>query len=186
MNDYGTLVAPDTIRFQRLLPGPIERVWAHLTEADKRAAWFAGGAMDLRPGGRFEMRFDHANLTPHQETIPDRWKEMENGVTFVTEVTACDPPRLIGYAWSEEQGPKSEVTFELSPQGGQVLLVLTHRRLGREMLFDVAGGWHTHLDVLAARLEGRTPPLFWATAERLEQEYRERLTKALAAGGRAA
>ena len=25
---YGTLVAPDTLQIQRLLPGPIERVWS--------------------------------------------------------------------------------------------------------------------------------------------------------------
>ena len=40
-------------------------------------------------------------------------------------VTRCDPPRVLSYTWGEH----SEVTFELSPQGDDVLLVLTHRRL---------------------------------------------------------
>jgi hypothetical protein len=29
MSDYGTLLGTDTVRFERLLPGPIERVWAY-------------------------------------------------------------------------------------------------------------------------------------------------------------
>lgn len=41
MNDYGMIIEPGTLRIQRLLPGPIERVWAYLTESDKRAT--AGG-----------------------------------------------------------------------------------------------------------------------------------------------
>jgi len=27
MDDYGIITEPGTIRFERLLPGPIERVW---------------------------------------------------------------------------------------------------------------------------------------------------------------
>ena len=49
--DRGTITEAGTIRFERLLPGPIERVWAYLTESDKRAKWLAAGDMDLRPGG---------------------------------------------------------------------------------------------------------------------------------------
>lgn len=30
------LVAPDTLRIERILPGPIERIWPFLTESDKR------------------------------------------------------------------------------------------------------------------------------------------------------
>jgi len=50
MNDVGTTTEKATVRLERLLPGPIERVWAYLTEADKRATWFAGGMFDLRVG----------------------------------------------------------------------------------------------------------------------------------------
>ena len=41
MNEYGTLIGNNSIRFERLLPGPIERVWAYLVEPDKRALWLA-------------------------------------------------------------------------------------------------------------------------------------------------
>ena len=46
MNDYGELLDKNTVRFERLLPGPIERVWAFLTESDKRAQWLCGGDVE--------------------------------------------------------------------------------------------------------------------------------------------
>ncbi|MEU7678310.1 hypothetical protein AB0C42_26245, partial [Micromonospora taraxaci] len=54
MNDYGMIIEPGTLRIQRLLPGPIERVWAYLTESDKRATWLASGAMKLENGAPLE------------------------------------------------------------------------------------------------------------------------------------
>jgi uncharacterized protein YndB with AHSA1/START domain len=33
---YAEAVEPGTVRLERLLPGPIDRVWAYLTESDKR------------------------------------------------------------------------------------------------------------------------------------------------------
>jgi uncharacterized protein YndB with AHSA1/START domain len=43
------------LRIQRLLPGPIERVWAYLTESDLRRQWLASGTMQLQPGASFEL-----------------------------------------------------------------------------------------------------------------------------------
>ena len=34
-NTFGVLVEPGTIRFERILPGPIERVWEYLNDAQK-------------------------------------------------------------------------------------------------------------------------------------------------------
>jgi uncharacterized protein YndB with AHSA1/START domain len=48
------LLASDTVRFERTLPGPIERVRAFLTVSDKRAQWLAAGEMELRIGGSVE------------------------------------------------------------------------------------------------------------------------------------
>ena len=42
---YGVLTEPATLRIERLLPGPIERVWAYLTESDLRRKWLAAGEM---------------------------------------------------------------------------------------------------------------------------------------------
>ena len=38
---YGVLTEPATLKIQRLLPGPIERVWAYLTESELRRQWLA-------------------------------------------------------------------------------------------------------------------------------------------------
>jgi hypothetical protein len=70
----------------------------------------------------------------------------------------------------------SEVTFELTPQGEEVLLVLTHRKLAnRTEMVEVAGGWHTHLAILADQASGRTPRPFWSTWTGIEEEYEQRL-----------
>ena len=36
MSEYGIVTEAGAVRFERLLPGPIERVWAYLTQSDKR------------------------------------------------------------------------------------------------------------------------------------------------------
>ena len=63
MNDFGSTTEQGTVRLERLLPGPIERVWAYLTESDKRATWFAAGVFELRVGGKADLHFDPANLS---------------------------------------------------------------------------------------------------------------------------
>ena len=37
-DDYGELIEPTTLRIQRLLPGPIERIWAYLTDSELRVS----------------------------------------------------------------------------------------------------------------------------------------------------
>ena len=54
-DDYGTLIEPATLRIQRVLPGPIERVWAYLTDSELRRQWFAAGPMELKVGATFEL-----------------------------------------------------------------------------------------------------------------------------------
>ena len=175
MSEYATVAGTDTVRLERVLPGPIERVWAYLTESDKRAKWFAGGPMELRAGGRVEFNFRHADLSA-EKTPPDRFKKYSEGHSFHSRVTACDPPRLLAYTWGDETGKHGEVMFELTPRGKDVHLVLTHRRLpDRKEMLSVAGGWHAHLGILEDVLAGREPRGFWSTHAKLEKEYETRL-----------
>jgi uncharacterized protein YndB with AHSA1/START domain len=168
MNEYGSLIAPGTVRFERVLPGPIERVWAHLTESEARGRWFASGPMELRVGGKVELLFQHTRLT--DEPTPERYKATEKGITMLGVVTRCEAPRVLAYTWDE-----SEVTFELAPRGQAVLLVLTHRKLAsRAEEIDVSGGWHTHLGVLEDLLRGAPRGPFWSRVFELERAYRER------------
>lgn len=174
MNDYAVVTGPGSVRLERLLPGPIERVWAYLTDSKLRGQWLATGDMDLRIGGRVQLCFRHADLSPQPDPIPERYKSMENGHTSFGRITALDAPRLLAYTWGESYG-ESEVTFELAPQGSEVLLTITHRRLSdRNGMVSVAGGWHTHVVILIDRLNDRTPPGFWSTHAKIEAEYEKR------------
>lgn len=177
MNNYGEFIGPQTLRFQRLLPGPIERVWSYLTQSELRGKWLASGNMDLREGGNVELIFNHKTLTPHEhDPIPEKYKDLGEVSTMHGKITRINPPRLISFMWSETQG-ESEVTFELTSKGETVLLELTHRKIGddRDMLLGISAGWHTHLDILADKMYGREPKPFWAVHMHLEKKYQTRL-----------
>ena len=172
LRSYGELLGPDTLRFERLLPGPIDRVWAYLTESDNRAQWLAPGQMQSRVGSSVTLRFDQDSLSRETSPAP---KGREEVCTTEHKVTVWDPPRLLGLTWGPADEP-SEVTFELKPQLDKVLLVLTHRRLvQRKTRLGVAAGWHSHLDILVDRLQGREPQAFWRMFEALTADYEKRL-----------
>jgi len=168
---YGKFINRGEVRLTRLLPGPIERVWEYLTESEKRARWFCGGVLEPKTGGKVEFAMVHKNLAPN-ETPPAKFAHVQDpGVTFEGRVLRCEPPRLLAYTFGSDD---SEVTFELTAQGKQVLLVLTHRTRGDEEqseLTNYASGWHTHVALLIALLEGEPRPAFWATHARLKPEY---------------
>ncbi|HEV7462988.1 MAG TPA: SRPBCC family protein [Methyloceanibacter sp.] len=174
MNEYGVVTETRTVRLERVLPGPIERVWDYLTDSKKRGKWFGSGPMDLRVGGEVEFRFHHADLSA-EKTVPEKFKKkIESGHVMHGRITACEPPRLLSYTF----GDAGEVTFELSPRGNDVLLVLTHRELkDRAMMVSVASGWHSHLAILIDRLNGVEPRPFWSTVTKMEGEYEKRLPR---------
>lgn len=181
MSEHGVVTGPGTVRFERLLPGPIERVWAYLTEPEKRAKWLAGGPMELKAGGKVELRFHHADLSA-EKTPPEKYRKVEGGVTAHGHVTRCEPPRVLAITWGDDT---SEVVFELTPKGRNVLLVLTHRRLpSREEMQSVGGGWHSHLGILEDVLGEREPRPFWTNHTRNAAEYKARLADAEPAGGK--
>jgi uncharacterized protein YndB with AHSA1/START domain len=174
MNEYAAITGPSEVRIERLLPGPIERVWDYLTDSQKRGTWLASGPMELRVGGRVELTFRHSNLDTQKAPTPDRLRPYEEGKPQVGEITRLDPPRLLSLSWGDPGN--SEVTFELTPQGDQVHLVITHRRLAnRQIMKWVAGGWHSHLTILLHHLMGTSSLPFWTIFTDLEAEYEKRL-----------
>ena len=44
LSAHGELLEPMTVRIERMLPGPIERVWSYLTDSEMRGRWLATGA----------------------------------------------------------------------------------------------------------------------------------------------
>jgi uncharacterized protein YndB with AHSA1/START domain len=173
MNDHGIATASDTLRIARVLPGPIERVWAYLTESGKRERWFASGNMELREGGKVELVFDHDKIS--DEPYPEAYKKYK-GSQLNGRVLRCEPPHVLAYTWSHSATSESEVTFELTPQGKDVLLAITHRKIGdRKAMVGFASGWDTHVGVLSAVLKGEKPQHFWSRLASLEKEYAQQL-----------
>jgi uncharacterized protein YndB with AHSA1/START domain len=54
---FGTIANTGTIRFERLCPAPIERVWDYLTRPELLAKWFASSEIQLEVGGSVELHF---------------------------------------------------------------------------------------------------------------------------------
>ena len=168
-DQHGTFHGQGEVRLVRTLPGPIERVWEYLTDPEKRARWFAGGPMEPRKGGKLELFFHHKNLAP-DETPPEKMKHVQDpGFKMPGTVLRWEPPHVLSYTFDDD----SDVTFELTPQGKAIVLVLTHRSRGGDLPFltGYASGWHTHLVHLIALLEGAPRPSFWPTHLRLKAEY---------------
>lgn len=165
MDDFGTLLDANTVRFERLLPGPIERVWAYLTQPQFLRTWLAASTMDLRVGGAVELRFD-------TDEVPER---AQAGAIDQGIITRYEPPHALAYTWQKAKAGavESHVTLELEAVEHNVRLVLTHRRLPSGANISFGAGWHTHLAVLQARLQGVEPPPFLPLFDTLLPIYQQ-------------
>ena len=169
LDRYGVLTEPATLKIERLLPGPVERVWAYLTESELRRQWLAAGEMRMEVDASFELVWRNEELSDPPGQRPDGFPEEHRLQSRITEL---DPPRKLAISWGNTGG----VTFELTRQGREVLLTLTHRRLpDRTTMLNISAGWHMHLDTLVARAGGKKAPPFWDGWIRLKREYEQRI-----------
>ena len=122
------------LRFERTLHHPPERLWQALTDRTDLGAWhpspfeferFVGGVVTY-------LAVADAPVMPPGE------------------VREYDPPRLLAYTWDQDL-----LRWELRPQDGGCLLVLTHTFDDRFKAARDAAGWHVCLSALEAALEGR-------------------------------
>lgn len=165
---YGTLLEPTILRLERILPGPVERVWSYLTDGELRRQWLAAGEMTLKPGAEFEFVWRNDELTDPPGQRPEGFGEENRMTCRILEVEA---PQRLFISW----GAQSDVLFELCARGTNTLLTITHRRPPtREVLLNVSAGWHAHLDVLEAKLAGKQPTPHWDNWVRLQAEYDQR------------
>lgn len=168
---HGELRDPTTLVIRRLLPGPIERIWAYLTDSTLRRQWLAAGEMVLMPDAAFELVWHNDRLSdgPDGGTRPEGfgWEQR-----MTSRIIAVDAPHSLTFSW----GASGEVAFTLVEKQEQVLLTVTHRRLGdRAMLLNVSAGWHAHLDTLAEIAQGLPRQGFWSRWSRLKADYEQRL-----------
>ena len=142
MSNLGKALRVPAARFERMLPGPIERMWEHLTDCTKLKGWFGEGTIEPQEGGAVTL--------------------MGGDVRGV--ITQWKPPRLLAYTWNvfgpqdeESPFPESYLTFELEARGDQVLLTLTHMPILERFEKQNMMGWHTFLDMVEAALSSQTP-----------------------------
>ncbi|WP_439569228.1 SRPBCC family protein [Sphingopyxis sp.] len=168
-HDYGVVTEDATLTLERLLPGPIERVWSYLVDSGRRSQWLAAGAMEQRVGAPVDLVWRNDELTDPPGTRPDGMGEEHRMTCEILEIAA---PHRLAISWGSTGG----VTFTLQEKGDQVLLAITHRRVADPaVLLNVSAGWHAHVDVLEARLHGTTAAPHWDNFVRLRGEYTARL-----------
>ena len=169
LDAYGVLTEAATLKLERLLPGPIERVWAYLVDSGLRRQWLASGEMAMDVGAPVELVWRNDELTDPPGSRPEGFSGEHRMISRITEL---DPPRRLAISWNGT----GDVSFDLEPRGDEVLLTLVHRRIPeRPMRLMIGAGWHMHLDVLSARISGRQPEPFWDGWTRLRDEYDRRL-----------
>jgi uncharacterized protein YndB with AHSA1/START domain len=156
--DFGTLLDAHALRFERDLPGPIERVWAYLTEPDPLATWLARGTPTTKIGEQFSLTM------------------LANGDEIAATLTAYEPPHVIAYSWfsTHHEAPHddhSRVRFELAPHEAGTRLVLTHIGVQPEYYGRSAAGWHSLLDALTAATLGVDVPPFSEVFPRVIEGY---------------
>lgn len=145
MNGKGEVTNLPCLTYRRTLPGPIEKVWAYLTETRYLPAWFGEDSMiEPRRGGAVWIMGGHVR-----------------GL-----VTQWQPPVRLVYTWNVfrpgdapdavSAHPESYPTFELAPHGEGVQLTFRHFPIVAGMVPQTGVGWHSMLDMLAAALRGES------------------------------
>jgi uncharacterized protein YndB with AHSA1/START domain len=139
-----TFLKQPGVRLERLLTGPIERVWAHLTDPELLPAWFGGqSTIEPRQGGAVRLMDGHIRGTVTQWQPPQR-------LTYTWNVFAPGDPADATSAY-----PESYLALRLQTEGDKVLLVLTHLPVLEQFEKQNAMGWHTFLDILSDTLASR-------------------------------
>ncbi len=159
----------DVIRFERLLPHPIQEAWAAITEPDRLVRWWGEADVDLTPGGEFKLRWLNTD-------------EHGNAVALDGRVVQLDPPRLLEIAgewYAESEDGRTDVTqaslrFDLRSEAGETRLRFENAvERGEDANLQVVAGWHYHLDALATSLAGGTVDLAdpWDAVAPLNEAY---------------
>ena len=177
MSEHGEITEGGALRFVRLLPGPIERVWSFFADSEKRALWLAGGEIGQAPGAKMTFEFDHSRITPHADDLPPEKYAGSGNTVMEGKIRVYEPPHKMVFSWP---GPGDEEATEVSvtlseTEGGKVRLELIHA--GIESWSDLIGasaGWHVHMDIMHAHMEARVPDPFWATHTESEADYEKR------------
>jgi uncharacterized protein YndB with AHSA1/START domain len=123
-------------RIVRTLEHDQEAVWRMLTDSSLLPQWLAPGDLSLSKGGAAKLSFP------------------ESGTNVESIVTEVDPPRLIEYSWSGPGEPDRPLRWEAVATPGGTQLSLTVAIPDNEDIARTCAGWHAHLEMFAAAMEG--------------------------------
>ena len=169
VDTYGMLSEPATLTIRRLLPGPIERVWAYLTESDLRRRWLASGTMELRAGAPCELVWRNDELSEPPARRPAGFAEENRMQSRIVEV---EPPHKLTIAWDGS----GDVTFELQRQGARCF---SPSRIAACPIATPCSRWRPAGTPISTRwsacANGRQPGPFWDRWSDLRKEYERRL-----------
>ncbi|GAB3749371.1 SRPBCC domain-containing protein [Microlunatus parietis] len=125
----GTLETIDgrpALRFERVLPYPVERVWRAVSVPAELGSWFPAAA----------------------DWTPAVGETFEAGGA-VGEVTEVDPPHRLAWTYAGQLH-----SFDLIEEGNGTKLVFIHVVGDGMPLAQTAAGWHTYLSRLEPHLSG--------------------------------
>jgi uncharacterized protein YndB with AHSA1/START domain len=148
----GEMFRAPGVRFERRLPGPIEKVWAHLTQPDALPGWYGSGStIEPREGGQVRLNDGHIRGVVTQWRAPVKLAHTWNVFAPGETVSAY---------------PESYLTIELAPEGDAVALTLVHLPVLERFEPQNAMGWATFLDMLEAAAKGEPaqPPRVYMEA----------------------
>lgn len=153
------------IVFERLLPHPVESVWAALTQPDKLALWLGEATLDLTPGGTVTIAFQ--------------------GMPIVGQILHLQDNELLEYTWTSPSFPGeiSVVRWELTPLADtRCRLQFTEKLVSAQYLAGAGPGWHYVLDMLELALDGKPIPVWndntWQqVSAQAKEKYQEILTQ---------
>ncbi|HUO90550.1 MAG TPA: SRPBCC domain-containing protein [Rhizomicrobium sp.] len=144
MSDNGEMSSVACVIFTRTLPGPIEKVWAHITDTKLLPAWFGGdSSIEPRQGGVVRL------MGGHIRGVVTQWQPPKKLVYTWNVFDPGDPPDAVSAY------PESYPTFALEARGAEVHLTFTHFPVVERFVPQNAMGWHTMLDILEAGLRGQ-------------------------------
>ena len=166
--DLGELVREDErlgLRFVRVYPHPVERVWRALTESDQLRFWLPCDIVgERRSGGSIRLPFWPGHVEKYAIDEP----------VLTGEITVWEPPRRFCWTWGDDLllwelavvTDGTELTFTTWPADPDLAGVVSS-----------AGGYHLCLALLAVLLaEGSAPAMtdVDAVAFRMEEAYKVR------------
>lgn len=105
------------------------------TEAtDEYGQFTASGEMELRVGGRVELQFLHANLSPHPDPTPERYKEMEGGSISHGRITRCEHSTYVGGRMNPNFAGSRNIAVKVPPHTYEATVRFYRDVVGLKML----------------------------------------------------